>query len=187
MIDATQIEKNKKAYYASIKAYNVCHIDLVDKLADMGLFEAPASTMLNLHNAFPGGLVDHLIRVAGYAVKLNEMLPEALKQTKESVIRVSLLHGIGKTGLYTPCKSEWHIKNQGKMYEFNDDLVSMRVGERSAYYCSLHGVKLNEEEYQTIVNSDKGDNDLQSKYHSTPLAQIVKQGFELAIFEQKHG
>ena len=74
MIDATQIEKNKKAYYASIKAYNVCHIDLVDKLADMGLFEAPASTMLNLHNAFPGGLVDHLIRVAGYAVKLNEIV-----------------------------------------------------------------------------------------------------------------
>jgi hypothetical protein len=46
---------------------------------------------------------------------------------------------------------------------------------------------LTEEEYQTIVNSDKGDDDLQSKYHSTPLAQIVKQGFELAIFEQKNG
>ena len=94
---------------------------------------------------------------------------------------------IGKVFLFVPNESEWHRNKLGKMYEFNDELVSMRVGERSAYYCSLHGVKLNEEEYQTIVNSDKGDNDLQSKYHSTPLAQIVKQGFELAIFEQKHG
>ena len=37
MIDAAQIEKNKKSYYASVKAYNVCHMDLVDKLADMGV------------------------------------------------------------------------------------------------------------------------------------------------------
>ena len=188
MIDATQIEKNKKAYYASIKAYNVCHIDLVDKLADMGLFEAPASTMLNLHNAFPGGLVDHLIRVAGYAVKLNEMLPEALKQTKESVIRVSLLHGIGKTGLYTPCKSEWHIKNQGKMYEFNEDLTSMSIGERSVYYMISNNQCdgwLADIEYQAILNYDKGQGDKMAEWHTSSLGEILKMAIKLAIMEEK--
>jgi hypothetical protein len=32
---------------------------------------APASTMESLNNAFTGGLIDHLLRVASYAVKFN--------------------------------------------------------------------------------------------------------------------
>jgi hypothetical protein len=36
---------------------------------------APASTMESL-NAFTGGLIDHLLRVASYAVKFNTALPE---------------------------------------------------------------------------------------------------------------
>ena len=188
MIDAVQIEKNKKAYYASVKAYNVCRTDLVDKLADMGLFEAPASTMLSLHNAFPGGLVDHLLRVAGYAVKLNEMLPDTLKQTKESVIRVSLLHSIGKVGLYTPCKSEWHIKNQGKMYEFNEELTSMSIGERSVFYMISNNQCdgwLTDIEYQAILNYDKGQGDKMAEWHTSSLGEILKMAIKLAIMEEK--
>lgn len=188
MIDATQIEKNKKAYYASVKAYNICNMVLVDKLADMGLFESPASTMLSLHNAFPGGLVDHLLRVAGYAVKLNDMLPEGLKQTKESVIRVSLLHSIGKTGLYTPCKSDWHIKNQGKMYEFNEDLTSMTIGERSVYYMISNNQCdgwLSDIEYQAILNYDKAQGDKMAEWHTSSLGEILKMAIKLAIMEEK--
>ena len=188
MIDAAQIEKNKKAYYASIKAYNVCHMDLVDKLADMGLFESPASTMLSLHNAFPGGLVDHLLRVAGYAVKLNDMLPTELKQTKESVIRVSLLHSIGKVGLYKSCKSEWHIKNQGKMYDFNEELTSMTIGERSVYYMISNNQCdgwLTDVEYQAILNYDKDSTDKMAEWHTSSLGEILKMAIKLAIMEEK--
>jgi hypothetical protein len=188
MIDAAQIEKNKKAFYASVKAYNVCRTELVDKLADMGLFESPASTMLSLHNAFPGGLVDHLLRVAGYAIKINDTLPDELKQTKESVIRVSLLHGIGKVGLYTPCKSEWHIKNQGKMYEFNEQLTSMTIGERSVYYMIKNNQCdgwLTDLEYQAILNYDKGESDKMAEWHTSPLGVILKMAIKLAIMDEK--
>ena len=102
MITLEQIEKNKKTYLTAVKTYNVCHPEKFDTLSNSGMFEAPASTMLSLHNAFPGGLVDHLLRVASYATKINETLPESLKQKKESLIRISLLHGIGKVGLNYP-------------------------------------------------------------------------------------
>lgn len=187
MIPQEVIEKNKKSYYGAIKAYNICRMDFIDKMADMDLFITPASTMLSLHNAFPGGLVDHLLRVAGYAVKINEMLPEGLKQTKESVIRVSLLHSIGKVGLYTPCKSEWHIKNQGKMYEFNESLTSMTVGERSVYYLMSNGNgdMLTDVEYQAILNYDKDASDKMSEWHTSPLGVILKMAIKLAIMEEK--
>jgi hypothetical protein len=187
MIPEEKIEKNKKSYYTAIKGYNVCRTEFIDKLADMDLFLTPASTMLSLHNAFPGGLVDHLLRVTSYAIKVNEMLPEGLKQTKESVIRVSLLHGIGKVGLYTPCKSEWHIKNQGKMYEFNEDLTSMTIGERSVYYIMSNGNgdMLNDLEYQAILNFDKDSSDKMSEWHTSPLGVILKMAIKLAIMEEK--
>jgi hypothetical protein len=187
MISKELIEKNKKSYYSAVKGYNVCRMDFIDKLFDMELFTTPASTMSSLHNAFPGGLVDHLLRVAGYAVKINETLPDTLKQTKESIIRVSLLHGIGKIGLYTPCKSEWHIKNQGKMYEFNENLTSMTVGERSIYYLMSNGNgdMLNEFEYQAILNYDKDASDKMSEWHTTPLGVILKMAIKLAIMEEK--
>ena len=187
MIPIEIIEKNKKSYYSAVKGYNICRMDFIDKMADMGLFDAPASTMLSLHNAFPGGLVDHLLRVTSYAVKINETLPEGLKQTKEGIIRVSLLHGIGKVGLYTPCKSEWHIKNQGKMYEFNENLTSMTVGERSIYYMmsNENADMLNELEYQAILNYDKDASDKMSEWHTSPLGVILKMAIKLAIMEEK--
>jgi hypothetical protein len=187
MIPEETIEKNKKSYYTAVKGYNVCRLEFIDKLADMDFFLTPASTMLSLHNAFPGGLVDHLLRVTSYAIKINEMLPESLKQTKESVVRVSLLHGIGKVGLYTPCKSEWHIKNQGKMYEFNENLTSMTIGERSVYYLMSNGNgdMLNDNEYQAILNFDKDSGDKMAEWHTSPLGVILKMAVKMSIMEEK--
>jgi hypothetical protein len=182
------IENNKSFFIKKIVEYNICRTNLIDDLAVEGLFTAPASTMLSLHNAFPGGLIDHLLRVAKYAVQINELLPAGLKSTKESILRVSLLHGIGKVGLYKPCTSDWHIKNQGKMYEFNEDLTSMRIGERSVFYLMNHGNgdMLTDVEYQAIINHDKNVNDdSMVKWHTNILGVVLRQAIELAIMEEK--
>lgn len=193
MITESKFNHNKNSFYASASVYNVCPVDFIDKLADMGLFDAPASTMVSLHNAFKGGLVDHLLRVAKYAVKINEMLPgedsgSNMRQTKESVVKVSLLHGIGKVGLYKPCTSDWHIKNQGKMYEFNEDLTSMSVGERSIYYIMTHNEAniLNDFEFQAILNYDKPQTDKASEWHTSILGEILRMAVKLAITEEKY-
>ncbi len=187
MITEEIIEKNKKDYYNAIKAYNICPTQLIDELADKGLFESPASTMKSLHNAFVGGLVDHLLRVTNYAIKINETLPSNLKQDKKSIVKVGLLHSIGKVGLYTQCKSEWHIKNLGKMYEFNEDLTSMTVGERSLYYILPYsgGMDLKDFEYQAILNYEKDPSDKMSEWHTHPLGVILKMAVKLAIMDEK--
>ena len=71
------------------------------------------------------------------------------------------------------------------MYDFNEELISMRVGERSIYYATKYGISLTEEEYQAILNYDKSEDDKQSKWYSSTLSTILKQANELAIIEEK--
>jgi len=68
------------------------------------------------------------------------------------------------------------------MYEFNDDISSMRVGERSIYYAMSHGIKFTEEEYTAIINLDKND-DKMAEYHNSMLGDLLKTA---AIFAIKH-
>jgi len=180
-----KIEKNKEKFLETSEKYKVFNEELLNFLGE-DLFTSPASNMESMYNAFPGGLIDHLLKVTKYAIFINNCLPEKLRTHQSSIIKVCFLHQIGKTKLFTFCESEWHRKNQGKMYEFNEDLISMRVGERSIYYCMLNGVKLEEEEYQAIVNFDKSDDDKQSKWYSSPLTTILRQANELSIIECKN-
>lgn len=184
MITKKEQEKNRKIFEATIQKYNLFTDNLKDFLGE-AFYEAPASTLTSLHNAFTGGLVDHLIKVAKYGALINEMLPEGVKQEKEAVLKVCFLSEIGKTFQYKVCESEWHRKNQGKMYDFNEDLTSMRVGERSAFYALKHGVNLSEVEYQALINFEKSEDDKQAKWYSSPLTIILKQAIELAIVEEK--
>jgi hypothetical protein len=141
--------------------------------------------MESMYNAFPGGLIDYILTVTKYGINLNDILPESQRVDKKSIIRVCFLHQLGKVKLYKFCESEWHRKNQGKMYDFNEDLVSMRVGERSAYYSLRYGVELSDEEYQSILNYDKTDDDKQSKWYGSTLSTILRLANELAIIECK--
>lgn len=178
-LDQTKIVANTKKYFETATKYGFMNDELTAFLGE-DFIKAPATSMADYHNAFEGGLIDHLLRVANYAVRINNSLPEEEKVDQVSLLKVCLLHGIGKARLYTPCTSEWHRKNQGKMYEFNEDIVSMRVGERSCYYALSHGITLTEEEYVAIVNFDKVD-DKMSDYHNSMVGELLKMGSVLAI------
>jgi hypothetical protein len=185
MLTKEQILQNKATFTEVGQKYGALTESLLSFLGE-DLFTAPASTMLDLHNAFPGGLVDHAMKVSRYAALLNKTLPVALKVEYTSLVKVSMLSEIGKVFLYKECTSDWHRKNQGKMYEFNEELTSMRVGERSVYYALTHGVTLSEEEVQAIYNIDKPLDDKQAKWHSSTLGQLLRQATDLAILEEKH-
>ena len=159
MLNKEQIENNKKKLLETSEKYDVLTSDLLKFLGD-DLFTSPASTTLDMYGAYPGGLIEHVFTASKYAVKVNSILPENLQQPINSILKCTILSQIGKVFLFVPNESEWHRNKLGKMYEFNDDLVSMRVGERSAYYCSLHGVKLNEEEYQSHISYIKSEEKL---------------------------
>jgi len=180
-----KIVKNKEKFNKTNEAYNILTKELLDYLGE-DLYSSPASNMESMYNAFPGGLVDYILRVTKYGINLNDILPDNQKVDKSSIIKVCFLHQLGKVRLYKFCESEWHRKNQGKMYDFNEDLVSMRVSERSAYYTMKFGVDLTEEEYQSIINYDKTDDDKQSKWYGSTLSTILRMANELAIIECKN-
>lgn len=182
-LEQAKIVANAKKYFETATKNGFMNDELMSFLGE-AFIKAPATSMTSYHNAFEGGLIDHLLKVAKYAVNVNNSLPEDERVDQTSLIKVCLLHGIGKAKLYTPCTSEWHRKNQGKMYEFNEDLVSMRVGERSAYYAISHGIKLTEEEYTAILFFDKTD-DKMSEYHNSMLGELLKMGNILAIKSAK--
>ncbi len=182
MITEDKILKNTEKYFKTAEAHGFMNDSLLDFLGQE-FIKAPASTRSDLHNAFEGGLISHLLTTTKYAISINGVLPEALRVDKVSLIKVSLLHQIGKAKLYV-AEDKWH-QDRGMMYKFNNDLVSMSVGERSAIYALSNGVTLSEEEYQAIINYDKDDSDKQAKWHSSTLGVILRQANELAILEEK--
>lgn len=179
-----KIVANTKKYFETATKLGFMNDELMSFLGEP-FIKAPASTMESLHNAFEGGLIDHLLRTASYAVKFNKALPETEQVNQDSLLKVCLLHQIGKANLYTPCTSEWHRKNQGKMFEFNEDLVSMRVSDRSVYYALSHGVTLTEEEYQAIIMFDRTD-DKMAEYHNSTLGELLKVSNIFAIRFEKN-
>jgi hypothetical protein len=182
-LNKEKIVSNTKKYFETATKLNFMNDEFMNFLGE-AFIKAPAATMASLHNAFEGGLIDHLLNVTKYAVLINDSLPEDERVDKNSLVKVCLLHQIGKANLYKECTSEWHRKNQGKMYEFNEDLVPMRIGERSIYYALSHGVKLTEEEYSAILNFDKVD-DKMAEYHNSMVGDLLKMGAILAIKHEK--
>lgn len=178
-LDQEKVVANTKKYIETVTKLGFMNDELMVFLGE-DFIKAPASSMADYHNAFEGGLIDHLLKVATYAVLINNSLPEDERADKTSLLKVCLLHQIGKAKLYKPCTSEWHRKNQGKMYEFNEDLTSMRVGERSLHYAMSHGIKFTEDESVAILNFDKTD-DKMSEFHNSLVGDLLKMASTLAI------
>jgi len=183
MLKQDQIIKNTQKYFKTADEQNFMNEDFMKFLGE-AFIKAPASNHRDLHNAFEGGLIDHLLRTTKFAISINTALPDNLKLPKESIIKVCFLYQIGKMDLFVPCTSDWHIKT-GKLYDYNEKITSMKVGERSVYYALLNNVQLSDQEFQAIVNHDKEDTDKQARYHTATLGTLLKQANEWAIFEEK--
>jgi hypothetical protein len=182
MLTIAQLEKNQAKFKETNQKYNIFTKELEEFLGE-GFYTSPVSSSLNMVGCYPGGLLHQVIKACRYTIKLNEILPDDMKQLIETIIKVVFLCQIGKVHMFKMIEGA----TKGKMYEFNDDIIRLHIGERSAYYALKYGVKLTEEEYQAIINVDKETDDKMATYFSSILTQIVKNGFELAVMEEKHG
>jgi hypothetical protein len=187
MISLEKLERNKKKFKEVNEEYKIFSGELEAFLGE-NFYISPASPSTDLYGCYPGGLLDHLIKVCKYCLLLNDLLPEKIRTKKEKLIKISFLSQIGKVFLFKENPSEWHRLNQGKLYVYNDvSGVSLRIGERSVYYAINNGIRLEEDEYQAILNIDKDGDDKMAKWYSSIISQILKQGFELALIEEKYG
>jgi hypothetical protein len=187
MIEQDEVIKNAEKYFATADKYGFM-TESLQNLLGVDFIAAPASTTTKAFSAYEGGLIKHILCVTKYAVHLNGTLPTKMQVDKASLVKVCLLHQIGKAKLFMGDKpSKWHQDNLGKMYDYNNDLVSMTVGERSTYYCMANEVNLEEDEYQAIVNYSKIDeDDKQSKWHTSTIGKLLRLAVEMAIMEAKH-
>jgi hypothetical protein len=177
-----QIVANTEKYIATGKKMGFLTPEL-EELLGTNFIGAPSATDTKYGNAFEGGLVDHILRVMGIAYKINESLDEADKISVVSLVKAVYLFQIGKCCLFKPKNSDWH-NERGTWYEYNEDLTSMSLGERSIWYCMKGGVELTEAEYIAILNHDKTD-DKQSQHHNNDLGIILSMANKLAINKEK--
>lgn len=118
---------------------------------------APASSRLEHHNAFPGGLVDHSIRVLVNARAIAKALGTPL--STESLVLCALFHDLGKVGnededYYIPQDSDWHREKLGEMYKTNKTLQYMTIPHRGLYLLQHFDIKLTQDEYIGIMIHD---------------------------------
>lgn len=129
---------------------------MVDAISEQFLL-APASAKRDFHNAFPGGLVDHSLRVLRNAVKYSKAMN--IQLDNDSLIIAALFHDLGKIGdgkepYYVKQTDEWREKKLGEIYTHNDKLTYMSVGLRSLYILSSHNVVLTQPEWLAIYLND---------------------------------
>lgn len=132
-------------------------------------------------SAFDGSLLKNIIRMAQYANKLNEVLPDYAKADINSINKVCMLCQIAKALLYEENDNNWEIINRGMPYKFNNDLEgALRIGERSTLIAMNAGVKFTEIEFEAMRIIDKDSTeDNYTKYFSSPLSTVIRQASEL--------
>ncbi|MBU1082715.1 MAG: HD domain-containing protein [Spirochaetes bacterium] len=121
------------------------------------LIEAPASHKLAYHNCFPGGLIDHSIRVYIIFQYLFKKFGKAC--TNDDMIIAALFHDIGKLGTvdqpyYIPNSSQWHKEKLGAMYEINSNISYMPHAQRSVQLLSHFEVPLSDDVFRAISIHD---------------------------------
>ena len=123
----------------------------------------PASHKKEYHNAFPGGYVDHVLRVVQCALKLNkvwvDMGVDTSTYTVEELVFAALNHDLGKMGdeqneSYIPQTDQWRKEKLGEDYKFNDHLEYMSVPDRGLHLLMSHGITFSKNEMLAIKLHD---------------------------------
>jgi hypothetical protein len=132
---------------------------------------APASGKHHYHNAFPGGYVDHVVRVAEMAVKqakLWEDMGGTIDFTRQELIFAALHHDLGKLGTedtpyYVEQDSDWHRK-RGELYKFNEALPYWKVTDRALFILQKYEIPITDKEWLAIKLSDGLYDDANKSY-----------------------
>ena len=90
---------------------------------------------------------------------LVQSLGAKIDFTDDEMMFSALNHDLGKLGTldgeqYVYNDSEWHRKNQGKLYNINPDIHWMSVTDRSVFLLQHFGIALTEKEFLGIKLSD---------------------------------
>lgn len=126
------------------------------------LVTAPAAGKVHFHNAFPGGYIDHVLRVVTTSLEvaaLYKKIGGTIDFTRQELVFSALHHDLGKLGhpeqgpYYVDQDSDWHRK-RGEMYKQNENIQYMKAPDRGLMLLQKYGVTITEKEWLAIKLSD---------------------------------
>ena len=160
---------------------------LLDTLGER-ILACPLSTKLEQGGAYPGGLVEHALKVTSRMRKLAAA--HETTQEVKSILRVGLLHELGKIGdldedLFIDQDSSWHREKIGQMYKYNENLPKMAVPHLSLYLLQHFAVQLTRDEWVAIQLSQGSHLDENRFYvRNEPMLAILLQQAKQAVLLQ---
>ena len=123
----------------------------------------PASHKKEYHNAFPGGYVEHVLRVIRCALKQAELWQsegaDISTFTTEELVFSALNHDLGKIGneehdSYIPQTDNWRREKLGENYMFNSKIPFASVPDRGLFMLQSHGISYSFNEMIAIQTHD---------------------------------
>ena len=124
---------------------------------------APASGQEHFHNCHPGGYVQHILNIVHYSKEFYKLWKDngayVDDYTEEELIFAAIHHDLGKVGdleqdHYIPNPSDWHRKNQNKIYINNPDLNFMTAPDRGIWILNQFGITITQNEFIGIKLTD---------------------------------
>jgi len=102
---------------------------------------------------YPGALVEFSLEVASAIKKISSHFGDP-----KPLIRVALLHEIGKIGdysedLFIPQDSEWHREKLGQNYKYSENCLKMLTSHRTIWLLNNLSIQLTPEETLSILTS----------------------------------
>ena len=103
-----------------------------------------------------GGLVEYSLELLKICKNLNETLKYDI--SPQSMVKVCLLTDIGRIGdlhndRFIVCESEWHKEKLGQYFDWNEACPKFNIQDMSLWLSQFYNVKLNWEEWQSILLS----------------------------------
>lgn len=186
MLKEEIIESNYLTYIKFCKACNFYSESFFGELGEK-LKKSPYSIYNNKVGCYKGGLIDLSLKIALIALELGKIklnkendFSKNYNLDRDKIIKIAFLSQIGKTDLFI------ENNNLKEKYSFNDLLLPLKTSERSILYCNKFNIKLEEDEFQAILNLDKDSQDLQSKFFTKPLGFILKEAVNIVEFTERN-
>ena len=133
----------------------------------------PAAHKKEYHNAFPGGYVEHVLRVIRCSLKQYDLWKEEGADvstfTLEELVFSALNHDLGKMGdeneeSYIPQTDNWRREKLGEDYMFNSKIPFASVPDRGLFLLQSHGVQYTFNEMLAIQTHDGLYDEANNKY-----------------------
>lgn len=141
----------------------------------------PGSSKTTFHNCFPGGLVEHSLRVLKFCNRLTQVYKDEVSVSREELIFACLFHDIGKLGSvdherYVPQTNDYFAR-KGELYEYNQKMEYMTTPHMGPFILQHFGVRMSMAEMKSLTLND-------GQYDEANRAYALKEGFLPVLVHQ---